>query len=196
MTRINSSANRPRPSTPSETPLASTRKVLLDKPAASTNVQSKHQQNIFEKALSRPLVHLFVPESPGQRERALAVVRQAPEGSVGGAIQPLLEVAMGGLTLGGVGVLSAVPGLNLILDPSTKARLGREFAAGNVGDFYEQQRALLNRPATDANIEEFARRETAFFATQPGAAGIAGGLLSAEQRANLIKGGRRLDQIF
>ena len=103
-----------------------------------------------------------MPDTPvGQRQKALGVVAGMPQGTVGAAIAPLLRVA------------TSVFGDN---------------CAGKVGDFYQLNKALLMQPATDANIEKFAEMETNFFRTQSGCTRFAGSLLSAQDRANLIKG--------
>jgi hypothetical protein len=99
----------------------------------------------------------------GQRERALEVTRQAPACSVGAAINRPLE--------------------------AFTAAMGNR-CAGAVGDFYEQQRELLNSPATDANIKEFARREGDFFETQSGCSRALGGVLSDSMREAMIKSSR------
>ncbi|MBZ4419903.1 hypothetical protein [Myxococcus sp. RHSTA-1-4] len=88
---------------------------------------------------------------------------------------------------------SSMPGQNPILGMAMAA-FTREFAAGAVGDFYEQQRELLYQPATDENIREFARRETEFFGTQPWLARNVGGLMSAETRAELLTYSRNAQQ--
>ncbi|WP_177233649.1 hypothetical protein [Stigmatella erecta] len=64
-------------------------------------------------------------------------------------------------------------------------------AAGSIGDFYEKNRALLYRPATDKNIEKFARLETRQFKgeSDPWARAF-GSLLNERGRAWLIKYGR------
>ncbi|WP_426751157.1 hypothetical protein [Myxococcus sp. Y35] len=141
----------------------------------------------------------------GQRQRALEVTRQCPPGSVGAAIRPLLTGVMG--VMGATGhAAGALPGALVhampVVGPVLRAtgatspltRLGpaaetyaREFGAGQVGEFYEQQRELLSQPATEANIAEFARRETEFFQRQPSAEARAfASILSAEDRAALI----------
>ncbi|WP_143101287.1 hypothetical protein [Stigmatella aurantiaca] len=102
----------------------------------------------------------------GQRERAEAVLRQAPRGSVGAAIRPMME--------------EAIRRLGLLGDANV--------AAGSIGDFYERNRELLYRPATDKNIEKFARRETKHLRNERDwLAWAAGYLLSAQDRARFIK---------
>ena len=96
----------------------------------------------------------------GQRQKALRMTRLSPKHSVGAAIEPLLSQA---------------------------TFWAGNIAAGKVGDFYEQQASLLHSPATDANIEEFARRETDFFELSGGFSGFVGGFLDAEDRARMIK---------
>jgi hypothetical protein len=104
---------------------------------------------------------------PGQRERAVNVTVEAPPGSVGAAINTplaLADFAVGGL------------------------------CAGNVGDFYESQRSLLNSPATPENIATFARLETANFAAQEDCSRNVGGLLSAQDRAGIIQKSAEINQ--
>ncbi len=193
MVRFNPVGNPVRTSTVSDARGAS--RASEGTPAAGSQranlTRAAYFRDGFEPArLSPPPVRLASAErSSGQRERALEVTRQAPPGSVGAVIRPILETAMSGL--GGVGFVAGLaasaplPGLAPWVAQRTGA-MAREFAAGRVGEFYEQQRELLNRPATDANIQEFSRRETDFFRTQPGAAGVVGGAVSADQRAALI----------
>ncbi|NRD49707.1 hypothetical protein [Corallococcus exiguus] len=146
------------------------------------------------------------PAPMGQRERALEVVRQAPAGSVGAAIRPLLSGAMQGmgavgyaagaapsaaaLAVEGMGQSQMAPALLQQMQQQARAgqAAGREAAAGQVGDFYEANRELLNRPATASNIWEFSMRETAFFRQQPLGVSMAASLMSGETRAHLITG--------
>ncbi|GEL74719.1 hypothetical protein MVI01_65030 [Myxococcus virescens] len=82
------------------------------------------------------------------------------------------------------------------LGPAAEA-YAREFGAGQVGDFYAQQRELLSQPATEANIAEFARRETEFFQREPSAEARAfGAMFSAEDRAALIGLSARVQRQF
>ncbi|WAM29247.1 hypothetical protein [Myxococcus sp. NMCA1] len=82
------------------------------------------------------------------------------------------------------------------LGPAVEA-YAREFGAGQVGDFYAQQRELLSQPATEANIAEFARRETEFFQRDPSAEARAfGAIMSAEDRAALIGLSARVQRQF
>lgn len=97
---------------------------------------------------------------PHGRKRALAIARNAPHGSIGAAIAPMLNPMF---------------------------RLFGNFFGGNIGDFYKQQRPLLHSPATHDNIKLFARRETHFFKTSGGCSGLIGGLFSANCRADLIQ---------
>lgn len=100
----------------------------------------------------------------GQRERALEVLRHAPPGSVGAAIRPMMEELI---------------------------RRAGEMASGSLGEFYERNRGLLYRPATDKNIDKFARRETRHFRSERDwFAWGAGLVLSERDRAQLIKGCR------
>lgn len=110
-----------------------------------------------------------------QRLKAVAITASCPQGSVGRAINPLLTGATAALCAAGGSIHPLL------------TRAGCDFAAGKVGDFYESQRDLLSKPATDENIEEFTRRETEFFKTQGSPAKEVGGLLSAEDRATLVK---------
>jgi hypothetical protein len=162
--------------------------VKANTPDRDAAPRTLHSQDLFVPASSQPRVQAAgVVEPHGQRERALAVVRQAPPGSVGAAIRPLLERAMAGLGAGGATFAMGGGGpLGVALAPRV-ARMTREFAAGQVGTFYERQRALLNSPATDANIAEFSRRETEFFRTQSWLPRIVGRLMSAEDRAGVIR---------
>jgi hypothetical protein len=97
----------------------------------------------------------------GQREKALQVTRECKERTVGAAIRPMLERA---------------------------TSIACNVASDTLGDFYESQKALLNSPATDANIDKFAKLETEFFAKSPSwSARNAGSLLTADQRAYFIK---------
>ncbi|WP_147448701.1 hypothetical protein [Corallococcus terminator] len=170
-----------------------------------TDQQVALQQDGFEPPGAPPPVDLTGTEGPrplGQRERALEVTRQSPPGSVGAAIRPLLSGAM--QTLGAVGygmgaapsaAALAVPGM-AATQPGLLERIGengragqaagREVAAGQVGDFYESQRELLNRPATISNIMEFAQRETDFFRQQPLSVSAPASVMSASTRASLI----------
>ncbi|WP_228565512.1 hypothetical protein [Myxococcus sp. AB036A] len=82
------------------------------------------------------------------------------------------------------------------LGPAAEA-YAREFGAGQVGDFYAQQRELLSQPATEANITEFARRETEFFQREPSVeARKFGAIMSAERRASLIGLSARVQRQF
>ncbi|MFP2957168.1 hypothetical protein ACLEPN_04865 [Myxococcus sp. 1LA] len=188
---------------------------------AGVNVAQRPQPagDRFEPTRAAPLVNLSgqaaVPAAGGQRQRALEVTRQCPPGSVGAAIRPLLSGAVGALGVMGHAA-GAAPGVLVhslpIVGPALRAsgvtspltRLGpaaeayaRELGAGRVGDFYAQQRDLLSQPATEANIAEFARRETEFFQreTSPEARAF-GSLMSAEDRANLIGLSARLQRQF
>jgi hypothetical protein len=176
--------------------------------AARTPQLVAFQRDGFQGPSAPAPVNLTGASAPaplGQRERALAVVTQAPPGSVGAAIRPLLSGAM--QTLGAVGYAAgAAPsaaalgatGMGSPLAPTLVQRMqeqgragqaaGREAGAGQVGDFYEANREMLNRPATLSNIREFAMRETAFFQQQPLGARIAGSMMSGDTRANLIAG--------
>jgi hypothetical protein len=196
MVRINSAISPVRTATVSgaqETPKAATAAA----PEKANLVNAARFQDGFEPAQgTAPLVHLAAAQgSPaGQRERALEVTRQSPPGSVGAAIRPILDGTMTGLqaagSAAGTALGSLVPGLGPVLGPVLGRQggaLAREFAAGAVGDFYEQNRALLHRPATDANILEFTQRETEFFRTQSAVPRTVGGALSAEQRAALVR---------
>ncbi|MDC0711772.1 hypothetical protein POL68_25105 [Stigmatella sp. ncwal1] len=109
---------------------------------------------------------------PGQRERALETTRQAPPGSVGAAINTPLALAHEALASKGLGGL----------------------CAGNVGDFYESQRPLLNSPATQENIERFSRLETENFAAQADCSKQLGGLMSAQTRADLINASAQVNE--
>jgi hypothetical protein len=195
MVRLNPASNPVRTSTvsgaqatPELTPAVATAEAAEAQPLFATDTFEPAQR-------TSPLVHLAAAEGPaGQRERALEVTRQSPPGSVGAAIRPILDGTMTGLRAGGsaagTALGSLVPGLGPFLGPVLGRQggaLAREFAAGAVGDFYEQNRALLHRPATDANILEFSQRETEFFRTQSAVPRVVGSALSAEQRAGLIR---------
>lgn len=60
------------------------------------------------------------------------------------------------------------------------------FAGGNVGSFYQENRPLLQSPATRENVDEFTKRETKFFASQNFTTRIAASMLSQSQRTNLV----------
>ncbi len=120
---------------------------------------SKAQPPIRSKAAK--LVGPITIES-GQRDKARDVVSTSPPGSVGAAIHDMLT--------------------------RFDVRLVGNYAAGTVGDFYEQVKSeLLDKPATPENIMEFARRETDFFNNQSDAAGYWGSKLTAEDRACMIQ---------
>ena len=71
------------------------------------------------------------------------------------------------------------------LDPHSE--MGGLAASGEVGDFYESQKESLSKPATDANIEAFTKRETDFFPTQDPSTKTAAKLMTAGMRAWLVK---------
>ncbi|WP_205525864.1 hypothetical protein [Pyxidicoccus trucidator] len=109
------------------------------------SVQARLNQDRFEAAAKKSAaktqcaLHAPVQNKPGQRARALEVTRQAPIGSVGAAIRPTLETAFS---------------------------VANELFAGKIGDFYERNRDLLNKPATDENIADFVRRENEHFSAE------------------------------
>ncbi len=108
------------------------------------------------------LADAFMDALPtAQRERALQATREAPPGSVGAAINVPLAAVTHGVGVGG-------------------------WCAGKVGDFYESERSLLNSPATRQNVDTFARRETDFFQSQTGCAGLVGSAMSAQTRADIL----------
>ncbi|RYZ41608.1 MAG: hypothetical protein EOO71_11375 [Myxococcaceae bacterium] len=185
--------------------VAEARPAAPESASALTQTQVALQQDGFVPPGAPPPVGLTGTEGPaplGQRERALEVTRQSPPGSVGAAIRPLLSGAM--QTLGAVGygigaapsaAALAIPGMapaasSLLERAGEQGRAGqaagREVAAGQVGDFYEAQRELLNRPATISNIMEFAQRETDFFRQQPFSVSAPASVMSASTRASLI----------
>lgn len=66
------------------------------------------------------------------------------------------------------------------------ARIFGDFASGNIGRHYRESDQWLRLPATDQNLREFARRETAWWAQQPGLPGWIGKRLSADRRAQIL----------
>lgn len=139
------------------------------KNATSVNsVQSKLNQDRFEaatkKGAAKAQCALHAPVKSNQRARALEVTRQAPKGSVGAAIHPSLETAV--------------------------SRFG-ELSAGRIGDFYERNRDLLNKPATDEDIADFVRRENEHFRAEGNWAARAFDMVLGEGwRENRIKENR------
>lgn len=107
---------------------------------------------------------MFSRNPIGQRQKALKVVQSMPPNSVGASIAK-------------------------ILGPATL--FARNICAGNIGDFYEKNKKLLRADDTDENILAFTKLETKFFKSQPyTCAGFIGSMLSAEDRAALIKRAR------
>ena len=97
----------------------------------------------------------------GQRSRARDIACASPTGSLGrDAICPNFD--------------------------SILARMSMNFCAGEVGDFYQRNRDLLNQPATDANIRNWAEKETRYFKSQGGCTAFVGRQLTAEDRIRLM----------
>lgn len=61
------------------------------------------------------------------------------------------------------------------------------FASGDIGKHYRQSSEWLKRPATDHNLQEFARRETDWWKQQRGLPGWLGSRLTAEGRLRILK---------
>jgi len=107
---------------------------------------------------------MFSRNPVGQRQKALKVARSMPPNSVGASIAKIL----GPFTL-----------------------VVRNVCAGNIGDFYEENKKLLRADATDENILAFTKLETKYFKSQPySCAGVVGAMLNAEDRAALIRKAR------
>lgn len=66
------------------------------------------------------------------------------------------------------------------------ARMSMNLCAGEVGEFYQRNRTLLHRPATDANIRDWAEKETIYFKRQGGCTALAGRMLSVEDRVRMM----------
>lgn len=99
----------------------------------------------------------------GQREKAYNVVRNMDPSTVGGAIAPLLK---------------------------PYAAIAPKFCAGNIGDFYERNRHLLELKATDENIRLYANKETAYLRLETGCTYGFGLLYTAEGRFQAIRDSR------
>jgi hypothetical protein len=66
------------------------------------------------------------------------------------------------------------------------AKVLGDFASGNIGRHYRESDQWLKRPATDQNLLEFGRNETAWWGQQPGLAGWVGRRLSGDKRGRLL----------
>jgi|GEM_PF-5833793 len=138
------------------------------KAAAPAKKAAPSEQSLPDKSMTsearQRLKDAFTPEGgwvqEGQRQRALAVARGSPAGSVGAAIAGPLEAATSRV---------------------------RDLCAGDIGDYYESRREALALPATRANIEAFTGPETAHFQEQPGCAKTVGGWMSAKDRADTVE---------
>jgi hypothetical protein len=104
---------------------------------------------------------LFTPKE-GQREKARRIACGCPAGSLGKD--------------------AICPNLNLWY-----IKLVRNFAAGKVGDHYQEYINELKADASDENIQKWAEQETEFFRSQSFFSKIVGGILSTEDRVNWLK---------
>lgn len=111
-------------------------------------------------------------DTPGSRHQALAICRSAGPHTVGAVIARILT------------------------SPAVNWTVRYELASGDIGAFYSRPdiRAIINSPWTDDNLRELARRETLFFHTQSGSAGVVGQLLGENGRFNILQMAR--DYLF
>jgi hypothetical protein len=148
----------------SDTAAKSAEKAACRAEKAQTKKADNEKKSAQPKSsLTDYLKDTFTPQGgwvqAEQRERALEVTRQSPPGSVGAAIHGPLAVA------------TSVVG---------------NICAGNIGDFYESHRSMLDRPATRENIEAFTRLETDHFNAQPDCSRTVGSAMSADTRAAVV----------
>lgn len=86
---------------------------------------------------------------------------------------------------GSLGLAAICPNFDRML-----ARMSMNLCAGEVGDFYQRNRTLLHRPATDENIRDWAEKETIYFKRQGGCTAFVGRQLTVEDRVRMMKQAR------